>query len=58
MKYSNQVVFKNDKAINKALRFKNAKELIGQEKQIIYKQMVEDRKLASKRALELIRERR
>ena len=58
MKYSNQVVFKNDKAINKALRFKNAKELIGKEKQIIYKQMVEDRKLASKRALELIRERR
>ena len=58
MKYSNQVVFKNDNAVNKALRFKNAKELIGQEKQIIYKQMVEDRKLASKRALELIRERR
>ena len=45
-------------AVNKALRFKNAKELLGQEKQIIYKQMIEDRKLASKRALELIRERR
>lgn len=58
MKYSSQVVFKNEAAIEKALVFKGAKELKGLERQTVYKQMVEDRKLASKRAFAAMRERR
>lgn len=58
MNYSQQVVFKNDEAIKKALVFKVAKELRGLEKQNIYTEMIEDRKLASKRALDVMRERR
>lgn len=57
MNYSSQVVFKNDIAIKSALVFKGAKELKGLEKQNIYAQMIEDRKLASRRALEEIRRR-
>lgn len=57
MNYSVQVVFKNDIAIESALVFKGAKELRGLEKQNIYAQMIEDRKLASRRALEEIRRR-
>lgn len=55
MNYSTQIVFKNDAAIESALVFKGAKELRGFEKQNIYAQMIEDRKLASRRALEEIR---
>ena len=53
--YSQQVVFKNDIAINRAITFKEAKELKGLERQNIYLKMTDDRKLASKRAVELIR---
>ncbi len=55
MNYSCQVVFKNDAAMENAVRFKEAKELKGLERQNIYLQMTEDRKLASKKAIELIR---
>lgn len=55
MNYNNQFVFKNDDAINRALIFKEAKELKGLERQNMYKQMLEDRKLASRRAMDLIR---
>lgn len=58
MNYSDQVVFKNDAAIRKALVFREAKELKGFEKQELFNKMVEDRKQASKRANELIRQRR
>ena len=51
MNYSCQVVFKNDDAIKSTVRFKEAKELKGLERQNIYLQMTEDRKLASKRAI-------
>ena len=56
MEYSNQVVFKNDIAIRKALAFREAKELKEMEKQNLINQMVEDRKMASRRANELMRQ--
>lgn len=56
MKYSNQVVFKNNIAIKKALVFQEAKELKGMERQNLFNQMVEDRKMASRRANELMRQ--
>jgi hypothetical protein len=55
MNYSNQYVFKNNKAIEVALKFNGFKELKGFERQNVYNQMIEDRKIANKRALELIR---
>lgn len=58
MKHSAQVVFKNDAAIRKALVFREAKELKGLERQKLFDQMVEDRKMASRRANEMMRQRR
>lgn len=58
MNYSNQVVFKNDAAIRKALVFCEGREMKGFEKQDLFRQMVEDRKMASRRANELMRQRR
>ena len=58
MKYSEQIVFKNDLAIRKALMFIESKELKGLEKQNLQQQVIEERKTASQRANQLIRERR
>ena len=58
MKYSEQIVFKNDLAIRKALTFIESKELKGLEKQNLQQQVIEERKAASQRANQLIRERR
>lgn len=58
MNYSSQIVFKNERAIERALTFKGAKEIKGLEKQSLYEQIIEDRKLANKRAMDEIRKRR
>ncbi len=55
MKYSNQIVLKNEQAIEKALAFKEAKEIKGLEKQTLRQRIVEERKMASKKANEVMR---
>lgn len=57
MNYSNQVVFKNEKAISKGLKFSGEKCITGLEKEELKKQFVADTKLANQRAQEILRRR-
>lgn len=56
MNYSNQFVLMNQECINRNLQFVDAKELKGFERENLYKSLIEDRKNASQKALQLQRE--
>lgn len=55
MNYSLQYVFKNENAIEKGLLFCGSKELVGLEKQKLFEQMINDRKMGSRKANDIMR---
>lgn len=55
MNYSLQYVFKNENAIEKGLSFCSSKELMGLEKQKLFEQMINDRKMGSRKANDIMR---
>ena len=55
MKLSEQVVFKNQNAIDKGLKFSESKELVGYEKQHIFSQFQHDRAVAAELTREILR---
>ncbi len=56
MNYSEQVVFKKQAALDKALRFVGYKEIFGQEKQHYIDLFKKDREVANERTMKLLRE--